>query len=118
VSTDATIDSSASTTARGPQPWPLPRLAAVLAAAIVGSAYYAIDRAIAFLRNGPPDPLGTMASPRIDYFWRIALATFIASLVLVAVDRLAPASPRLVQALLWTLAGTMVLGTVLGFAFP
>jgi hypothetical protein len=57
-------------------------LTAVTLACTVSSLYYAIDRSLAFWRHGPPDPLGAMASPRIDYFWRIALAAFIASIVM------------------------------------
>jgi membrane protein DedA with SNARE-associated domain len=61
-------------------------VAGALAAGIVSCLYYGIDRTIAYLRHGAPNPLGTMNSPRIDYFWRIALAGFLGSLVFMAVS--------------------------------
>jgi len=51
---------------------------AVFTASLVACLYYAIDRSIAFLIHGAPDPLSATASHRIDYFWRVGLSAFIA----------------------------------------
>lgn len=54
---------------------------AALTAALIAIAFYAIDRSWAVIQHGPPDPLSGFASARIDYFWRIGTAFFIATLV-------------------------------------
>lgn len=54
---------------------------AALAGAMAGCLYYAIDRSQAVLRHGPPDPLSMTASHRIDYFWRVGIAAFLATVV-------------------------------------
>ncbi len=54
---------------------------AALAGAMAGCLYYAIDRSQAVIRHGPPDPLSMTASHRIDYFWRVGIAAFLATVV-------------------------------------
>jgi hypothetical protein len=73
------VDRSAA--ASSPEPSSAERLfgwtAAALAAGLVASLYYMLDRSWAFLQEGPPEPLTMTASARIDYFWRIGLSAFI-----------------------------------------
>lgn len=57
------------------------RAGAIVAAALASIVFYATDRSIAVILHGPPDPLSGFASARIDYFWRIGIAFFIATLV-------------------------------------
>ena len=93
-------------------------LTAVTLACTVSSLYYAIDRSLAFWRHGPPDPLGAMASPRIDYFWRIALAAFIASIVVFAAARLVPNNELWFRRAASLFAGAILLSAFLSFLTP
>lgn len=93
-------------------------LTAVTLACTVSSLYYAIDRSLAFWRHGPPDPLSSMASPRIDYFWRIALAAFLASIVVFAAARFVPNHEVWFRRAAWLFAGAIVLSCFLSFLTP
>jgi hypothetical protein len=62
----------------------LARAGAALAAAQAACLTYALDRTAAALRTGPIDPLAVVATVRIDYFWRLLLSAFVASLVFFA----------------------------------
>lgn len=94
-------------------------VAGALVAGLVSCLYYGIDRTIAFLRHGPPNPLGTMNSPRIDYFWRIALAGFLASLAFMAVSWGArKVEPVVIERLTIALMASLVFCSVLAALFP
>ena len=93
-------------------------LTAVVLACTVSSLYYAVDRSLAYWQHGPPDPLGSMASPRIDYFWRIALASFLASIVLFAAARFIPDNESWFRKSAWLFGGAVLLSTFLSFLTP
>lgn len=85
----------------GVDPRTLAIVGAVMAAALASGLYYALDLAIAHIRNGPPNPLSMTTSARIDYFWRIALSAFIGSVVGMLYLRVAGGNEA--RALRWTL---------------
>jgi uncharacterized BrkB/YihY/UPF0761 family membrane protein len=58
---------------------------AALCAAAAAIVFYAVDRTRASIANGPFDPDGITGAMRIEYFWRMMLAGFIASVVFYAV---------------------------------
>jgi hypothetical protein len=93
-------------------------LTAITLACTASSLYYAIDRSIAYWRNGPPDPLSSMASPRIDYFWRIALAAFLASIVVFAAAKLVPNDESWFRRAAWLFGASVLLSTFLSFLTP
>jgi hypothetical protein len=59
-----------------------------------------------------------MASPRIDYFWRIALAAFIASIVVFAAARLVPNNELWFRRAASLFAGAILLSAFLSFLTP
>jgi hypothetical protein len=106
-------------TAESSAPPAMPTVVAALVAGCFSTLYYGIDRTLAFLRHGAPNPLGTLASPRIDYFWRIAIAAFIASLLFMAVQTLwKSAGQREIVWLTRTLVVSTLFCSVLAFLFP
>jgi hypothetical protein len=87
--------------------------------ALVAIAYYAIDRSRAFIVNGPPDPLSPFASHRIDYFWRIAIAFFLASMAWAAWSSLmGKHADRGYAVLSRALIPVVVVAVLLSLAFP
>lgn len=55
-------------------------MGAVLAAALVAVAFYAIDRTRAAMAGEVYDPYTIVATLRVDYFWRVGLSVFLGTL--------------------------------------
>jgi hypothetical protein len=89
--------------------------AACLAAALAACLFYAVDRSIAAIRN-PIDPRMIVATVRIEYFWRVGLSAFVASLVGIGWFTRAPAGwTRHLARGIWPVA---VFCGALAFIFP
>lgn len=92
---------------------------AAIASALASIAFYGLDRTRAYLVHGPPNPLGMTASHRIEYFWRIGMAVFVASVVLLLWRLLV--NGREEAALRWTLRAILpviLVCSVLSVLFP
>lgn len=92
---------------------------AALFGSLVAIAYYAIDRSRAFIMHGPPDPLSPFASHRVDYFWRIAIAFFLATMAFAAWNSLmGKHADRGYTVLRRALIPVVGVAVVLSFLFP
>ena len=53
---------------------------AVLFGALIAVAYYGIDRTQAAMQGAVYDPYSIIATLRVDYFWRVGISVFLATL--------------------------------------
>jgi len=77
----------------------------VLAAAMAGCLFYAIDRTRAVLFEPAEEPLAIIASARIPYFFRIATGALIACIVFAGWLYLTRTRPR--RAFTWAMRATL-----------
>jgi hypothetical protein len=92
---------------------------AVVAGALTACLVYALDRTAAALAGAQFDPLAVVASARIDYFWRMALSTFVGTLVGFGWPRLVgERSPAALRGLLRGVWPVLGLCATLSVLFP
>lgn len=97
----------------------LARVIAAIWAAAAAIAFYAIDRTRAAISSGPFDPDAMPSSLRIEYFWRMMLAGFIASVVFYAVAAVARrAGARGLGWSIWGATAITAIASVLSVLFP
>lgn len=96
------------------------RASASVAAALVGTLFYAVDRTRAFLQHGPPNPLQNHnPTGRIEYFWRVGLSAFAASVVFLLVMNLLRSREReTFQMLSRAMVPVVIVASILAVAFP
>lgn len=94
-------------------------VAATLVATCVSCLFYGLDRTRAALSEPGFDPLMIVESARIDYFWRIGIAAFLAVTAFFAVLQWARAAEPRWQRPLWRFTLAAVgLSTLLSAVFP
>lgn len=92
---------------------------ALVAGALTACLVYALDRTAAAVAGGQFDPLAVVASARIDYFWRMALSTFVGSLVLLGWPRLVgQRGPAALRGLLRCVWPVLALCATLSVLYP
>jgi hypothetical protein len=65
------------------------RAESLLVWALAAVLFYALDRGYKAATSPPFDPVGIIATARIDYFWRMALSAFIGTFAMMAWPRIA-----------------------------
>lgn len=102
-----------------PSPAGYGRVIAGVWAASAAIAFYAIDRTRAAIAHGPFDPDAMPSSLRIEYFWRMMMAGFIASVVFYVAAAVARSSgERGIQLSVRVAAAVTVAASVLSVLFP
>jgi len=93
------------------------RAESLLVWAITATLFYALDRAYAAATSPPFDPVGVIATARIDYFWRMALSAFIGTFFMLAWPRIAANSEARATALLRAAPWVIVFSAILMVVF-
>lgn len=112
-------DSSHMSDTMTPTPARLEASIAGLCAATSAILFYAVDRTRASIAKGPFDPDAITGAMRIEYFWRMMLAGFIASVVFYAVFHVARRFGA--SGLRWAIAGataSTVVASALSVFYP
>jgi hypothetical protein len=80
------------------------RAESLLVWALTALLFYALDRGYKAATSPPFDPVGIIATARIDYFWRMALSAFIGTFAMMAWPRIAAGREERAAALLLRVA--------------
>jgi hypothetical protein len=90
------------------------RAESLLVWALAAVLFYALDRGYKAATSPPFDPVGIIATARIDYFWRMALSAFIGTFAMMAWPRIAAgredrAAELLLRAAPWVIVFSAIL---------
>ena len=93
------------------------RAESLLVWALTAVLFYALDRGYKAATSPPFDPVGIIATARIDYFWRMALSAFIGTFAMLAWPRIAAgredrAAELLLRAAPWVIVFSAILMVV------
>ena len=81
--------------------------------------YYALDRSRAAIINPGVDPALVLAAGRIDYFWRVSIASYLAPLAFTGVYFAAGRDPQVwLRRLTRSIIPSVLTGGLLALLFP